>query len=157
RNLPLNEADTTQLRQVALNLIANGAEAIGDTSGTLCVSTGGEDIDSASAPDTPGSDPIPPGRYVYFGGQDDGSGTDEETRGAIFAPFSTTRSSGRGLGLAAVLGIIRAHKGAVKVKSPPGAGTTVRVLLPAAEMRVPRPLARRPLDPSRAMGAVLVV
>jgi signal transduction histidine kinase len=125
RDLPLAEADTTKIRQVALNLIANGAEAIGDADGVVTVRTGVAEIGSADAPD------LAPGRYVYLEVQDDGCGMDEERRSHIFDPFFTTKSAGRGLGLAAVLGIVKAHHGAIKVHSEAGKGSTFRVLLPA--------------------------
>jgi signal transduction histidine kinase len=125
RDLPLAEADMTKIRQVTLNLIANGAEAIGDADGLVTVRTGVEEVDSAHATD------VAPGRYVYLQVQDDGSGMDEERQSHIFDPFFTTKSTGRGLGLAAVLGIVRAHHGAIRVHSRPGKGSTFRVLLPA--------------------------
>jgi CheY-like chemotaxis protein len=140
-----------------LNLIANGAEAIGDASGTVRVTTGVEEIDEADVQDVHGSDTISPGRYVYLEITDDGCGMDEETRSHIFDPFFTTKSAGRGLGLAAVLGIVRAHHGAIKVYSALGKGSTFRVLLPAAETRMQRTPALRAPDRSRGKGTILVV
>jgi PAS domain S-box-containing protein len=157
KNIPLVEADTTQLRQAALNLIANGAEAIGDASGMVRVSTGVEEVESAITRDVLGSDTLTPGRYVYLEVDDDGCGIDDETKSHIFDPFFTTKSPGRGLGLAAVLGIVRAHHGAIKVFSRTGKGSTFRVLLPAAEARMPRTPAQRPPDRSRGKGAILVI
>jgi two-component system cell cycle sensor histidine kinase/response regulator CckA len=124
RDLPFTEADITKVRQVALSLIVNGAEAIGDADGAVTVRTGVEEIDSATAPD------LAPGRYVYLEVQDDGCGMDEERQSHIFDPFFTTKPQGRGLGLAAVLGIVRAHHGAIRVHSQSGRGSTFRVLLP---------------------------
>jgi PAS domain S-box-containing protein len=156
RNIPLVEADTTQIRQVALNLIANGAEAIGEASGTVRVRTGVVELDDAYPKDMLGA-ALTPGRYVFLEVSDDGCGMDEENRSLIFDPFYTTKSAGRGLGLAAVLGIIRGHHGAIKVQSAPGKGSTFRLLLPAAESRAPRPLIQRQLDRSGGKGTILVV
>ncbi len=156
RNVPQVDADTTQIRQMALNLIANGAEAIGEGSGTVRIRTGVEDVDG-SAQDALGSGTLAEGRYVFLEVNDDGCGMDEETKSHIFDPFFTTKSEGRGLGLAAVLGIVRAHQGAIKVYSGPGAGSTFRVLLPAAEARIPRTPSRRQVERGRGKGAILVV
>jgi signal transduction histidine kinase len=130
RDLPLAEADIPKIRQVTLNLIANGAEAIGDADGVVTVRTGVEHIGSADAAD------LAPGRYVYLEVRDDGCGMDRERQSHIFDPFFTTKSAGRGLGLAAVLGIVRAHHGAIRVQSEPGKGSTFRVLLPAVARSV---------------------
>ncbi len=157
RGIPLVEADVTQIRQVVLNLIANGAEAIGDSSGVVRVSTGAEDVDAGNAEDALGSGALKTGSYVHLEVSDDGCGMDEQTRSHIFDPFFTTKTAGRGLGLAAVLGIVRAHHGAIRVRSVPGEGSTFRVLLPAAEARAPRTPARGPSAGPRGAGAILVV
>jgi len=157
KSIPLVEADTTQIRQVALNLIANGAEAIGDASGTVTLSTGVEEIEPADARNVVGSDRVGPGRYVYLEVRDDGCGMDEETRSHIFDPFFTTKSAGRGLGLAAVLGIVRAHRGAIEVDSASGRGSTFRVLFPAAEARAPLEPSPKKVDPAGGRGTILVV
>jgi signal transduction histidine kinase len=135
RDLPLAEADITKIRQVTLNLITNGSEAIGDADGVVTVTAGEEEIDSAHATD------LAPGRYVYLEVRDDGCGMDEERKSHIFDPFFTTKSAGRGLGLAAVLGIVKAHHGAIRVHSEPGKGSTFRVLLPAAAHSVKQQVA----------------
>ena len=129
--------DPSQVRQVVMNLIINSAEAIGDASGLITVAVGAAHHDAASLRQTELSDELPPGPYVHLEVTDSGCGMDEETRARIFEPFFTTKFKGRGLGLAAVLGIVRAHKGALKVTSAPGRGTSFRVLFPAA--RAPRP------------------
>jgi PAS domain S-box-containing protein len=157
RNLPLLELDMTQIRQMVLNLIANGAEAIGDGAGVVRVSTSVEDIETGYPADFLGAAPLRPGRYVRLEVSDDGCGMDEETRAHIFDPFFTTKSPGRGLGLAAVLGIVRSHRGAIRVSSAPGQGSSVLVLFPAAEARAPVSQSAGSLDRSRGKGTILVV
>src|SRR5205823_5747901 len=89
-NIPLVEADATQIRQVVLNLIANGAEAVGEGSGTVRVRTGVEEIEEAGAGDMLSPEPLGPGLYVYVEVSDKGCGMDEETKSHIFDPFFTT-------------------------------------------------------------------
>lgn len=132
-NLPTVEADVTQLRQVIMNLITNASEAIGDRSGIITVSTGAMDCTREYLHETYLDDSLTEGVYVTVEISDTGQGMDELTREHIFDPFFTTKFTGRGLGLAAVLGIVRGHKGAIKVYSEPGKGTTFKVLLPASD------------------------
>jgi len=129
--LPPVEADATQLRQVIMNLITNASEALGDRSGVISVSTGVMDCDRAYLSESHLDENLPEGRYVYLEVSDTGGGMDEETRRRLFDPFFTTKFTGRGLGLAAVLGIVRGHRGAIKVYSEPGKGTNFKILLPA--------------------------
>jgi two-component system cell cycle sensor histidine kinase/response regulator CckA len=131
-DLPAVEADPAQMRQVAMNLITNAAEAIGDRAGAIRISTGAI---YADRPDLWGAyfdDHLPAGEYVYLEVRDTGSGMDAETQAKIFDPFFTTKFTGRGLGLAAVLGIVRAHRGALRVASQMGQGSTFRLLFPSA-------------------------
>jgi PAS domain S-box-containing protein len=137
--LPSIEADAGQMQQLIMNLIINAAEAIGeDQSGTVLVTTAVQDVDQDYTQTTFGSGKITRGRYVTLEVRDTGSGMDGETQAKIFDPFFTTKFTGRGLGLAAVLGIVRGHKGAVKVFSSPGQGTTFKVLFPASEVKPSR-------------------
>jgi PAS domain S-box-containing protein len=128
RDLPPIVADPGQLQQVVMNLVINGAEAMGDRSGTVYVSTRVEESSGAAT----NGDASPPGRYVVLEVCDTGTGMDQATLARIFDPFFTTKLAGRGLGLAAVRGIVGAHKGALSVTSSPGAGTLFRVLFPVA-------------------------
>jgi PAS domain S-box-containing protein len=129
-NLPLTNADATQLRQVIMNLIINASEAIGDRSGIISISTGAMGCTRSYFSGTYLDENLPEGLYVYIEVADTGCGMDEDTRNKIFDPFFTTKFTGRGLGLAAALGIVRGHHGAIKVYSEPKRGTTIKILLP---------------------------
>ncbi|MHB1024256.1 MAG: PAS domain-containing hybrid sensor histidine kinase/response regulator [Desulfobacteria bacterium] len=133
RNLPPIEADPSQIRQIVMNLIINASEAIGDRSGVITVSVGATQCDEEYLKESELQDSLPPGLYVRLEVTDTGIGMNAGTRSRIFEPFFSTKFTGRGLGLAAVLGIVRAHKGALKVYSEPGKGTTFKVLFPALE------------------------
>jgi two-component system cell cycle sensor histidine kinase/response regulator CckA len=131
--LPAVEADPTQLRQVILNLITNASESLEERSGVISVTTGLEDCDRSDLGRTFLAHDLPVGRYVCLEVADTGCGMDEATREKIFEPFFSTKFAGRGLGLAAVLGIVRGHRGAIHVDGVPGRGTRFRILLPASE------------------------
>jgi PAS domain S-box-containing protein len=133
-NLPMVRADATQLRQVVMNLITNASEAIGDRSGVIALTSGAMDCDDQYLKGAVGgSDNRASGQYVYLEVSDTGHGMDQDTLSRIFDPFFTTKFTGRGLGLAAVLGIMRGHKGCIRVHSEPGNGTTFRMLLPVCD------------------------
>jgi two-component system cell cycle sensor histidine kinase/response regulator CckA len=129
------ETDRTQMRQVVIDLVKNAVEAIGEgVQGKVSVRTAMVEIDKKSVRKIDfGPTPVPAGRYATLEVRDTGCGMDEETRSRIFDPFFTTKFMGRGLGLAAVDGFVRSHKGGVQVESSPGMGTRFRLLLPAAE------------------------
>jgi two-component system cell cycle sensor histidine kinase/response regulator CckA len=129
--LPPVRADATQLRQVIMNLTINASEAIGDRPGTISLSTARVTLAAGDLADTPFAPDLPGGDYVRLEVRDDGCGMDAATRERIFDPFFTTKFTGRGVGLAAVLGIVRGHRGAIAVESTPGHGTTFRLFLPA--------------------------
>jgi PAS domain S-box-containing protein len=131
-NLPTVEADATQLRQVVMNLITNASDAIGDRSGVISITTGAVDVDKTYLGTTYLDEGLSEGDYVFVEVSDTGEGMDATTQARIFDPFFTTKFTGRGLGLAAVLGILRSHRGAVKVYSEIGRGSTFKVLLPCA-------------------------
>ena len=132
RPLPLIEADATQIRQVIMNLVINASEAIGDKSGVIAITTGCMDCDRSYLKDVWLDENINDGLYVFIEIADTGCGMNKETLAKLFDPFFTTKFTGRGLGMAAVLGIVRGHKGAVKVYSEPGKGSTFKILLPAS-------------------------
>ncbi len=130
-DLPAVESDVTQIRQVIMNLIINASEALGDTRGVITVATGVMACDGIYLAESYLDDGLPEGQYVTLEVSDTGCGMDAETRSRVFDPFFTTKFTGRGLGLAAVLGIVRGHKGAIRVYSELGKGTTFKILLPA--------------------------
>jgi CheY-like chemotaxis protein len=130
-NLPSVEADIGQLQQVVMNLVINAAEAMGSEPGTVLVTTNRQTVDEEYLATLSLADGIAPGNYVLLEVHDTGVGMDAATIGKIFDPFFTTKFHGRGLGLAAVQGIVRSHRGGIKVYSTPGKGTTFKVLLPA--------------------------
>ncbi|HEY6000342.1 MAG TPA: response regulator [bacterium] len=162
-DLPPVEADATQIRQVVMNLITNASDALGEAEGTITVATGVIDVDPAYLGSLVLSDRLEPGPHVFVEVSDNGAGMDEATRARIFDPFFTTKHTGRGLGLAAVLGIVRGHHGAIKVYSEPGRGSTFKVLLPALlgarEPAAGHPEAATAAAPGQAgaRGTVLVV
>jgi PAS domain S-box-containing protein len=131
--LPVVLGDATQLRQVIMNLVINASEAISDRSGFISVTTGLTRADRAYLAGAYFARDLPEGDYVSLEISDNGGGMSPEVLEKIFDPFFTTKFTGRGLGLAAVLGIVRGHKGALKVFSEPGWGTTFKILLPCAE------------------------
>jgi signal transduction histidine kinase len=132
-HLPPVEADSTQIQQLVMNLVLNAGEAIGDAAGTVHVITR---IETRSLN---GATNAAAGRHVCIEVRDTGCGMDEATRAQIFDPFFSTKFAGRGLGLAAALGIARSHQGQIDVETAPGAGSTFRVWLPAAEKAVAEP------------------
>ncbi len=156
--LPAISADATQIRQIIMNLVINASEAIGDRGGVIDIATGVMRADRAYLAEAHLSPNLPEGEYVFLEVSDNGSGMSPETRERIFDPFFTTKFTGRGLGLAAVLGIVRGHSGAMKVYSEVGQGTTFKLLLPCAE----GPADAAPEAPAapavwRGSGTVLVV
>lgn len=157
-NLPATPVDASQIRQVIMNLVINASEAIGERSGIINVATGLARVDAEYLIRTHLAPELPPGDYVYLEVSDSGCGMDKETMNRIFDPFFTTKFTGRGLGLAALLGIVRAHHGALKVYSEPGNGTTFKILLPCSDADA-QPIADTPETDRQLEGAgtVLIV
>jgi len=131
--LPVIQGDSSQLRQVAVNLVTNAWESMGEKKGRVDIRTGTKRFGGEAPERDYLLEPLPPGDYVYLEVADTGGGMDRETASKIFDPFFTTRFVGRGLGLAVSLGIVRSHGGAISVKSSPGGGSTFRVLFPVAQ------------------------
>jgi signal transduction histidine kinase/CheY-like chemotaxis protein len=132
RPLPPIEADATQIRQVIMNLVINASEAIGNKSGVIAINTGCMDCDRSYLKDVWLNENLTDGLYVFIEIADSRCGMDKDTLTKLFDPFFTTKFTGRGLGMAAVLGIVRSHKGAVKIYSEPDKGSTFKILLPAS-------------------------
>ncbi len=131
--------DRATITQVLMNLLTNASDALGDNPGTIEVRTDLLHVPDANWDDALGAT-IRPGNWVLLEVRDSGVGMDEETRGRVFEPFFTTKARGHGLGLAACLGIVSAHGGAIRVESEPGKGSVFSVLLPASEVTsVPPP------------------
>ncbi|MBV9500236.1 MAG: PAS domain S-box protein, partial [Acidobacteriaceae bacterium] len=127
-NLPAVLGNSTQLRQVVMNLIINASEAIGDTDGVITVTTARLNEDSGPL----GAANLPQGEYLQLEVSDTGCGITEESKAKIFDPFFSTKFAGRGLGLAVVQGIVSAHGGAINVVSVPAQGTSFQIFLPCS-------------------------
>jgi PAS domain S-box-containing protein len=157
-DLPAVAGDPYQIRQVVLNLVTNASEAIGGGGGNVTVRTGTAFADAAELAASFGATDLAPGRYVFVEVSDTGTGMTAETRARVFEPFFTTKFFGRGLGLASVLGIVRAHSGAIAIESVPGNGSRFRVLLPPSP-RAGRsePLVDRSVAGPSEGGLILVV
>jgi signal transduction histidine kinase/CheY-like chemotaxis protein len=150
------QGDASQLQQVVMNLVLNAAEAVGSSEGEVKVGLGEEEVGGDGGGDLIGRERLPEGRYVRLTVEDTGAGMDPQIQARIFDPFFTTKSAGRGLGLAAVLGIVRSHGGAIRIASTPGRGTRFEVLLPAAGARAQSPTSNEPLA-APGKGTVLVI
>ncbi len=134
--LPAIEADSAQLQQVVMNLVTNASEAIGDTDGVITISTSLCDLGEGNSGTLISAQGLDPGQYVTLRVADTGCGMKPEVRGRIFDPFFSTKGSGRGLGLSAMLGIVRGHKAGIEIQSDPGAGSAFLVHFRASEAKV---------------------
>jgi signal transduction histidine kinase/CheY-like chemotaxis protein/HAMP domain-containing protein len=157
RSLPTMDADATQIRQVVMNLVINASEAIGEESGLITIVTGSRECDREYLRTIWKIDDLEAGSYVFLEVSDNGCGMDRETLTRIFDPFFTTKFTGRGLGMAAVLGIVRGHRGGISVQSEPGAGSTFRILFPASHKAADRPVVDEENTRWRGSGVVLLV
>ena len=157
-DIPSIKADASQIRQVVMNLILNAAEAIGTEQGNITVSLDIAAIESGQGEKEYLGKEIAPGSYICLKVTDNGCGMDEETKQRIFEPFYTTKFTGRGLGMSAVLGIIKAHNGALQLTSQVGFGTTFTVYLPVQSSKtVGDLLPLVSLMPWQGDGTVLLV
>jgi two-component system cell cycle sensor histidine kinase/response regulator CckA len=160
KDLPRMRADKGQLQQVVMNIVVNAAEAIGDANGLLSVRTGIRELSSREIRETLAGAELEPGCYIFLEVTDTGCGMNEETEARIFDPFFTTKFTGRGLGLAAVGGIVRSHKGAIQVRSAPGQGSTFTVYFPPVAQEAPVSAAKAETSRSskiQVCGSILVV
>ncbi|MBK5274574.1 MAG: response regulator [Desulfuromonadales bacterium] len=152
-DLPAITADEAQIQQLVMNLITNAAESIVDQPGLIRISTGTQSCDQAGLADSLLDEKPEPGRYVFLEVSDNGSGMSAETVGRLFDPFFTTKFTGRGLGMSAVMGIMKTHRGALFVSSQLGKGTTFRALFPDSGSSAPAPV-HEPFAPLQEAGAV---
>ncbi len=158
RDLPAIEGDPGQIRQVVMNLITNASDALRGGQGSITVRTGEIDVGRISQADTLPHGELGDGPHIFVEVSDTGCGMDEATQRRMFDPFFTTRNKGRGLGLAAALGIVRGHHGAIQVHSELGHGTTVKVILPARERpHGVKAAPERDIEGWRSEGLALVV
>ena len=145
-DLPSVEVDPGQMQQVVMNLLLNAAEAIGPEGGIVTLSTGTREVRAGEVgPSLYTTDPLAPGSYVTLCVVDTGRGMDAARLEKIFDPFFTTKPEGRGLGLATVLGVLRAHRGGIEVESTPDSGAAIRLLFPERREQAQsgQPLLRR--------------
>ena len=156
-NLPPIDADANGIRQVLLNLVLNAAEAAHGGPIRILVRTAVAEISRGDLRDAFGNQDIEPGAVVELSVRDDGCGMDAATAARVFEPFFTTKFSGRGLGMAAVLGVVQAHRGAICIDSEVGKGTCVRALFPPSAGRPEASVARSVPAARRAGGTVLIV
>jgi len=157
--LPTIDVDIAQMQQVIMNLMINAAEAIDESGGTISVRTSCSFVSREKLARSYLDEGLNEGHYVILEIQDTGSGMDEETQKRIFDPFFTTKFTGRGLGMSAILGIIRGHHAAIYIDSKLDAGTTFRIFFPSAgkNQDVSKPLDNGGGDGWKGKGLVMLV
>ena len=156
--LPAIKADSSQIRQVIMNLVTNASEAMGEQEGEVTLETGLVHVDEKTLERNLAGSKATVGEYVYAKVADTGCGMDAETKARVFDPFFSTKQTGRGLGMAAVLGVVRAHRGVILCDSVVGKGTTFTVAFPQV---APTVAARGPVQSQRSVdltdSTILVV
>ncbi|MEN9401915.1 MAG: hypothetical protein RL091_618, partial [Verrucomicrobiota bacterium] len=159
-DLPAISGDATQLRQIIMNLVINAADATNDQpDGLITVQTSYRELTASFFKNSVNASDHPDGRYVGLEVRDNGSGMPPDVLARIFEPFFTTKFSGRGLGLAAVLGIVQRHQGAVFIESAPGQGTVFRLFFPAVSGTAANTALPFPVSPQNAplQATILIV
>ncbi|GMU93429.1 MAG: hypothetical protein AMXMBFR4_24870 [Candidatus Hydrogenedentota bacterium] len=157
-DLPAVLGDPGQIKQIIMNLVTNAADAIGNEPGRITIETGTEIVTDDSHRDDHFSDQLGPGRYAYVEVADTGCGMEESTIRRVFDPFFSTKFPGRGLGLAAALGVVQGHRGAIRVRSQLGEGSSFRVYFPERSPESVEAPAETPAENLwESKGAVLVV
>jgi signal transduction histidine kinase len=146
-SLPRIEADPSQIRQVIMNLVINASEALTETRGVIRISTKVVTLPLPEAAGSSSPSETAPGDYICVEVADTGSGMTPEVLARIFDPFFTTKFTGRGLGLAAVIGIVRTHRGTLKVDSTPGKGSVFRIYLPVSQTQTAHPFGATVVQP----------
>ncbi|HJW73201.1 MAG TPA: PAS domain S-box protein [Geothrix sp.] len=156
--LPSINADGAQIQQVVMNLVTNASDAIGDQEGAIHLRTRTVDLEPSQLQMDFSAAPLAPGRFVILEVEDTGMGMSAEVKSRIFDPFFTTKARGRGLGLSAMLGILRGHGGGLQISSEVGKGSTFRLYFPASEApQNPFDAFDETLQRGRLKGRVLVV
>jgi PAS domain S-box-containing protein len=157
-SLPEVQADPAQMQQVVMNLVTNASEALDpETGGSITLRTGVQTLDATYLNSLLPAIPIPPGRYVVMEVSDTGCGMSRKILDLIFDPFFTTKFTGRGLGLSALMGILRSHGGSIKVYSEPGHGTSMKLFLPAREAAEIEPPMEASTEFPPILGTALIV
>jgi two-component system, cell cycle sensor histidine kinase and response regulator CckA len=157
-DLPMVKIDAAQIRQVVMNLVLNASDALGGNPGRITVITGSVEVDAAALHGTDLAPDLAEGNYVFLEVTDTGTGMSSDTLARIYDPFFTTKFKGRGLGLAAVQGIVLSHRGAIRARSEVSRGTTFRMFLPAHAPRTSRviPVVQAPVHKPFS-GKILLV
>ncbi|MDX8410758.1 MAG: PAS domain S-box protein, partial [Mariprofundaceae bacterium] len=157
-DLPVIDADAAQMKQVIMNLIINASEAIGGGEGDIFIRTGLMQVDQMFLAHAVIGEQLPEAEYVFLEVHDSGCGMDDATMTKVFDPFFTTKVDGRGLGMSAVLGIVRGHQGAIRVVSKPGQGSVFTMVLPPSEeTALPPSDGEEECGDWRGSGTILVV
>jgi PAS domain S-box-containing protein len=157
-NLTLIEADVGQIKQVVMNLISNASDALGEQTGVIKIRTGLMQLDSRVKEEAVIRDGLSDGDYAFLEVVDTGCGMGQATKARIFDPFFSTKFTGRGLGLAAVLGIVRGHKGTIRLSTAPGLGTSVQVMFPCLSSGgAGQPEMSKESSTRQGQGTILVV
>ena len=157
KSLPNIYGAPAQIRQILMNLVINASDAIGERSGVITISTGAMDCSEHYLSKGYIVPPGNAGTYVYIEVSDTGCGMDKQTIKRIFEPFFTTKFTGRGLGLSAIMGIVKTHEGALRVYSEPWKGSTFKVMFPAVEVAKERDQEDSANTAWRGSGTVLIV
>ncbi len=156
-DLPAILGDSPQIRQVIMNIITNAVESISEKNGIISITTGAMECSRDYLKATVLDEELPEGTYVFIEVADTGCGMDEPTLSRMFDPFFSTKFTGRGLGLAAVLGIVRGHKGALTIYSETGRGTSFKALFPACSGPPPRTREREAIPVKRWQGSTVLL
>lgn len=152
------DGDITQIRQIVMNLVTNASEALGENPGSITVKTGSVKCDVVFLREFHAFENLPVGKYAYLSVQDTGSGMDETTVSQIFDPFFSTKFTGRGLGLAAVFGIVKRHNAGIKVDTSKGEGTTITIYFPLnLDGSVKKKTSRTFINGLRFSGNILII
>ncbi|MBJ42210.1 MAG: hypothetical protein CMJ80_02760 [Planctomycetaceae bacterium] len=156
-NLPAVQGDSRQIQQVVMNLVTNASDASLSAESKLSICTGVLNATEQFLANTYVDDDLPAGEYVFLEVADTGTGMEQETIDRMFDPFFTTKKKGCGLGMSAVLGIVRGHRGAIRIDSRVGRGTSIQVLFPAVENTPVKTSHRKPVATALGSNSLILV